>query len=241
MTRLSSKQIIKLADGFIRVLNLSASGGSNVVTTLITTALSTAGDNGVAVPLQVASNTAMGVVTNVTIPIFSNLTKRAIIDTAVADASSNEVYGKLTESGGVYTVSYFSLINGTETAYSFPSATAIDFLIPYRFDFERLPKNFAISYPIGDVNLPSVGSSPQASWFRESLNVTATNTISLLTKTPVSNTDVFLYVNGLEMPPYGGASADFSVTLKTITWNANNAGYNLATTDKVTVAYLTNQ
>lgn len=44
-------------------------------------------------------------------------------DTSFEDGSGNIVYGRLTESAGVWTLSYFVSISGVETAYSFSSAS----------------------------------------------------------------------------------------------------------------------
>jgi hypothetical protein len=42
---------------------------------------------------------------------------------AIFDGSGNKVYGRLTESSGVWTLSYYSNVAGTETAYSFAAPT----------------------------------------------------------------------------------------------------------------------
>lgn len=46
-------------------------------------------------------------------------------DDTYLDGSGNIVYGRLTESSGVWTLSYFTDISGTETAYSFGSASDV--------------------------------------------------------------------------------------------------------------------
>lgn len=226
--RLAASQIDRLFDGFVRLLNFTANGLSGNITTAITLALSSAGNGGVSVPLQVAVS-GVGVITNVTVPIFDNALKKPL-----RNADNNEVYGKITESNGDFTLSFFSLnATGTETAYTFSSATPIDFLIVYRFDFFRVPNNFATAYPIGDINLPSTGTNTVAKWFTEKLPVTLPNTVSALTKTPTSNTNVFLHVNGKTENAFGGSGAAFSVNAKNITWNAANAGDLLTSYDVV--------
>lgn len=233
---LNSSQISKLFDSFIRITNFSASGSSNVVTTAISNSLTTAGEGGVSVPLQAATTSTLGVVTNATLPIFDNVTKRPLRESV----TNNEIYAKITEASGVYTASYFYLSAiGVETVFNFGSATSVDILFPYRFDFYRVPANFATAYPIGDINLPNVGSTNAAKWVTEKLNVTATNTVSALAKTPTANTNVFLIVNGKHENAFGGGSAAFSVATKTITWSAVNAGYSLLTTFDVVAFYET--
>lgn len=46
-------------------------------------------------------------------------------DDAIEDGSGNHVYGRLTESSGVWTLSYFVNLAGTETAYSFTGSNDI--------------------------------------------------------------------------------------------------------------------
>ena len=214
------------------VSGFSASGVDDVVTAVITTALSTAGRGGVSVPLQVSSSDSVGVITagdNRT-EIIASATKQRL-----SDANGNEVYGKLTETGGIYTLSYYSLINGVETAYTMPS-TSVDFFFNYCFDANRLPPNFAVALPTRIVNQdPTKGQS--ASQQIERLTVTALNTVSNLTKTPVSGSlqlIVFGIVHSLADSP-----TPFSVSGKSITWNAVNAGYDLETSDNVIAEYFT--
>lgn len=46
-------------------------------------------------------------------------------DDEIVDASGNVVYGRLTYATGVWTLSYYSLVSGTETTYSFGGSTSI--------------------------------------------------------------------------------------------------------------------
>ena len=52
------------------------------------------------------------------------------------DGSGNVVYGRLTEASGVWTLSYYVLISGTETAYSFGSASDVRYY--YQQLFSRI-------------------------------------------------------------------------------------------------------
>lgn len=54
----------------------------------------------------------------------------------VVDSSGNIVYGRLTKSGGVWTVTYYTLVAGIENPYSFP--TAVDLAWFYRELFNPL-------------------------------------------------------------------------------------------------------
>ncbi|MBD2437365.1 hypothetical protein [Nostoc sp. FACHB-110] len=227
---LKSKQITKLIDAAIGINGLTASGNSTTVTSQITSALSSAGDGGVSVPLQVATSTTIGVVisSSLILQILDATTKQVLVD-----GSGNEIYGKLTQSGGVYTLSYYSLVSGTETAYSF-SSTSIYFEFAYRFDFYRLPVSFALNKNVYDDYL----SPTAAKVYTEVLTVTGTNTLSNLTKTPSTTSNVLLFVNNAV---YSAIASDFSVSSKTITWSAAAAGFSLDTGDSVVAHYTTNE
>ncbi|MBW4666476.1 MAG: hypothetical protein KME60_03270 [Cyanomargarita calcarea GSE-NOS-MK-12-04C] len=230
---LKSSQIAALFDGFIRINNFNANANSSNITTAITTPLATAGRGGVSVPLQAATNTTIGVVTTgTTVALFLASSEKPALDNA-----GNKVYGRLTESSGVYTLNYFSNVAGVETAYTFASTT-IDFVIPYRFDFARLPSDFAIAFPINDINI-AAGGGVVARQFSEKLTVTATNTLSNLTFTPNFDYNISVEINGKVENSFGGGSASFSRNVKTLIWNQANAGYQILTTDDVVARYTT--
>lgn len=232
-----AKQIEKNLSAYVRVGAFSATGTDDVVTTPITTALNTAGDGGVSVPLQ--PSTAVGTIGVITtspnnrVEIYNATTKEKI-----NDASGDEVYGRLTHSGGVYTLSYFTLpSSGTETAYNFASSTSIDFEFSYRFDFGRYPTDGAIA-----VRARNVSDDPAAGGGRtvvEQLTVTGQNAIANLTFTPTTTANVLLIVNRAVYETLGTAA--FSVSGRTITWSAANAGFNIETTDRVIASYTTNE
>lgn len=229
MSQIKAKQLTKLFSGYVRVNAFTASGSSIVVTTPVTTALSTAGEGSVAVPLQVATSSSIGVITSSPVnrvEIFSNATKQKLISVA-----KDEVYGRLTESSNVYTLSFYTNISGTETAYTL-SSTSIDFEFAYRFDFYRVPSDFAISTNARNVSDDPIGTG-QAT-VSELLTVTALNTLSALTNTPLGA--VTLLVNGLAEVSVGSPTP-FTVSGTAITWNATNATYSLETTDQVIAIY----
>lgn len=233
MTQIAAKQIVKIQAAPIRVggLSVASSATSTVVTTPITTALSTAAD-GSAVPLQASSSNGLGVITtgvNNRCEIYNATSRDKILA-----ANGEEVYGRLTESAGVYTLSYFTLPNtGTETSYTFPAAATIDFEFSYRFDFARLPIDALISMSTRNVSNDAIGASGIP--FAEQVTVTATNTLAQLTRTPTAASTLELTVNGSPQD----SLADFSLAGRTITWNAGAAGFALATTDRVIARYFT--
>lgn len=231
------KQLTGVFAGFIRISAFTADGASDTVTSAITTALSTAGRGGVAVPLQASSGEdSVGVVVtgDNRVEIYDAATKQK-----VKDASGNEVYGRITHSGGVYTLTYYSLVSGTETAYTSFSSTSIDFEFLYRFDLYRLPSGFATGVKSRNVSDDPAGTGGTV--YREQLTPTGTNALPDLTKTPTSSSVLLLYVNGVAIDSFGSGSAPFSLSGKTITWSATNAGFTLETTDRVIASYFTNE
>lgn len=56
-----------------------------------------------------------------------------------------DVYGRITEAGGVYTLSYFYDDNGVETAFTMPTDVGIDILYPESVDFSDLPFNAIVN------------------------------------------------------------------------------------------------
>lgn len=240
MSLIQPKQIDKIQAAPIRLNGKTVTNGSGsvLITTELTTALNTAGNGGVAVPLQVSADVhTIGLitsgVTNMTL-LWATTSGEKLID-----AGGNELYGRLTESGGVYTLTFYSLIAGVETAYSFTADTDIDFVVHYRFDFERLPADHGVSVRSNFVNQDPGAAGGGASLLTELRNPTGTNTLPDLTKTPDSNSNVLLLVNGVVETTHGNAA--FSVSGKTLTWNAANAGYTLETTDVVVAQYTTNE
>ena len=226
-TLVHNSQIDQLLYAYVRVNGFTASSTSTNATTAITTAVSTAGKGGVAVPLQVASASAVGVITTGSdnrVEIYDATTKQKISD------DSNEVYGRITESAGVYTLSYYTLVAGVETASTV--AQSIDFEFIYNFDFGRLPINALTA--VKARNISDDPSSSSGSLFDEVLTVTALNTVSDLTKTPTGT--VKLFVNGQAV---SSLTTAFTVVGKAITWNATNSGYALRTTFEVIASYNT--
>jgi hypothetical protein len=67
-----------------------------------------------------ASSVVKGVVTNAP---YNKIILRELDGTEVIDSLGNEVYGRLTFSASVWTLSYFSFVSGLETAYSFAVST----------------------------------------------------------------------------------------------------------------------
>lgn len=91
--------------------DINVIGGSEIVTTEMTGKSVSAG------------STQLGVVTNTPYnKVILREASGAGSGTAFVDGSGNEVYGRITESAGVWTLTFYVDLSGTETAYSFGSA-----------------------------------------------------------------------------------------------------------------------
>ena len=226
---LQAKQIEKYLMGTMAISSFSATGISDVVTTQVTAA---AGSD--SVPVQVGSATTEGFITtgaNNKALIFDSTTKEAI-----DDGSGNEIYGRLTEAAGVYTLTYFSIQSGTETSVDISKVT-LDLTINYNYSFKNLPNDVYVR-----IKATFVGEDPDKAAGRsirnEKLTVTGTNTFAAptLAYTPIANS-VAIAVNGKVETE--GASEAFTRSGKDLTWDATDAKYTLATTDDVVAHYNT--
>lgn len=133
-----AKQIDKITEQYIKIPAFTANGSSDDITSALTSVLTTAGAGGISVPLQIGSTTSEGVNTSAIVNILKNSSNRNVLDTG-----SSIVYGKLTVTSGVYTLTYFSTnaYDDTEGTHSFPTSTTIDIYIKYFFTFGALPNN----------------------------------------------------------------------------------------------------
>ena len=229
MTRLKPKQIDDNQISRMGVVNFAGVGASNVVTAEITSAASA---DGVSVLASSGVKASPGF--SVTPGVNKSLLFDASSKEAIVDDSGNEVFGRLTQAAGIYTLSYFSIIAGVETSYVLP-ATPIDFYVSYNY----LAKDFPYDANIR-VTAVQVGEDPSGKTGRtirnEKVTVTATNTLADIARTPLINS-ISLYVRGKSETE--GASESFTISGKTITWIPAQAEYDLETTDDVTVHYNT--
>jgi hypothetical protein len=79
------------------------------------------------------SSSTQGVVVN---SPYNKTFIRNSSDDKIFDGLGNEVFGRLSESSGTWTLSFFSLVSGTETAYSFAIATDLKWF--YQKLFKRI-------------------------------------------------------------------------------------------------------
>lgn len=236
---IKSKQIEKILAGSIEIANFPSLAASSAnATSVITTALSTAGDGGVAVPLQPSTGGGVqGVVTSgdTNIALVLDNASKTPID---ATGQNNEVYARMTEVAGVYTISYFYLDNaGVETAHTFSSSTPIDFIFNYRYTFTNFPSDAVVSVQSTQINQDpkTVGTKIQ----QEQLTVTATNTLSALTQTPTAAIELKLLINGVWYHSGGGQPVGLSGNIPTWTPGAFDPqdAFDIVTNDEVYAYY----
>lgn len=228
MSKFDKKQINKFLASWVTLASVTVASANNVnVTTPLTTALGSAGDTGAAVPLQVGSSTQMGVITsgNNAVPVWDATTLLPII------VGGNEVYARITFSSPNYIVSFYTEVNGVETATSINQSVKL--LIPYKFDFANYPQDSIIANEDA-----SPGGAPGASGIaiNEAITVTGNNTFAALGHTPIDPTTCRLTVNGQVLYP----TTNFTVTGTALTVagaqiTAN--GYDITTTDTVVLTY----
>jgi len=228
MAGIKSKQIDRFDDAFIAVTGLTVSSAdSDIVTADLTTAATTAARDNGTVPVQAATLVAEGFVT-------SGEWNKVVIQGAdgggMESADGTEVYGRLTEAGGVFTLSYFYLdAAGTETPFTM-AAQDVSAYFPYRFKFANLPRSALLGLKFSDVN--SIGASQMLA--EVLITPTATNTLPDLPVTPTGIVTYAVNGQGIDELPGGGVSRVGNV----LTWSAVNAGYDVETTDRVTAKYV---
>ena len=230
--RLEPKQINKLIDsnGGVASFTTTAAAVSDDVTTEVQAVLT-----GLWIPELVATTTVAWVITswNNRVEIYDSTTKEKI-----DDGAGNEVYGRMTGGVGAWTLSYYSLVAGVETAYT-EDASDIDFDFGIRFMFKDLPTNAirAVKQKVNDDI-----SSSNGYMHAEDVTIAVQNTVPDVTFQPASTATFRLVVNGkVEDTLWSSASVTASAANKTVAWSAANAGYNLDTTDEVTAIYLTKE
>ena len=236
---IQKKQIdwVSSAPVLVQGFTTTAASTDNVTAT-ITTALSSAGRNGVAVPLQISSDEdSQGVITLgdfARIEIWDATNQ----DKIAGDTDNNEVYGRLTESTGTYTLSYYFLTDtGVETAYTFASPTDINFSFNYRFCAYNIPADAAIGLTSRQISQDPGGNRQKVR--KERLTVSATNTLSNLSLPIADGTQLELIVNGVTY--YNSTGEPVTLTGQTPGWNpaafGTDKAWDILTSDSVFAVY----
>lgn len=210
----------------------SAGGASDNVSTALATLLSTCTRQGAALPAQSAVLTsgseAEGVITSTPL---NKVAIRGANDQHIVDANGNDVYGRITLAGAVWTVTYYSMAGGTETAYTgIAAGTALTMLMPCLFQLFHYP--YSADLMVEDLSVDSelglVGKRP----FAANLAITTANTVPNLPQAAVG--EVHLVINGINYSSLDTNPA-FIVSGNAVTWSAANS-FTLAVGSNV-VAY----
>lgn len=151
------------------------------------------------------------------------------------EVHGSSVFARLTEAANVWTLSFFSLVAGVETAFDFTTHT----LVGQNFDFK-----YYESVQFGDLpptNVVTVGESIDVSSGQSALThqyVVDHPTISAngqtaitLSQTPKDTNDVVLIVNGIQCT----LTTDYTISGTTLTWL--DTDFTLETTDEVRIEY----
>lgn len=137
MTRAQKKQINNNKIANMIVTSFAATGNNDIVTPELVTA--TAVDNVTVIP-------STGVESSLGFLVTTPDNKLKIIDSTskslVGDLNSNEIFGRLTEAAGVYTLTYFSIQSGIETAVSI--TRTVDFFPCYNYALKDFPFNAGV-------------------------------------------------------------------------------------------------
>jgi hypothetical protein len=160
------------------------------------------------------SNVAGVVVNN---PQNKVIIRNSATDNLYSDGSGNTVYGRITNSGSTWTLSYYTEVTGVETAYTFGTSSGIRFyyqlLSPILYAFNS-PYDI-LSYIIANLGSGSGGSGGGTAYAETPTGViNASNTSFTLSHTPGSQAGTFLFFDG-------GIYPDnlWSLTGSTITFN----------------------
>ncbi len=207
------------AESFQLATNFATAGGTSDNITAVLGSLATADNVSVAVANETAGSQSMGYVLGKEVSIWDTSSKSPF-----TDGNGNEVYGRITKPAANYILSYYSLVSGVETAYTMPvkniDFTAIYFFNDLKFPVDAFTRVKAIE--VGDD--PATRSADQS----ELLSVTATNTLSALSKTPITGAKVSLNVNGVIYDTVNGGIT-VSGTAVTWTFTAANGGFDITT------------
>ena len=190
------------------------------------------------------SNSAAGVFTtnpNNKVFLRESDTGKAVVSGSGMTAKS--VFGRLTESAGTWTLSFFTLIAGIETAYDFSA----DYdggahpLAGDNFDFRwcesvqiKDSAPTAIVYAGEGIDEFDPSSPTNHQHIVETIAVTSNGQTGFaLSQTPKDATDVVMTVNGVRYEY--GAGKDYTIAGSTVTWL--DVDFTMATTDEVIFTY----
>lgn len=182
------------------------------------------------------TNTTAGVYT--TAPNNKIFLRESATGKPLADVSNDvSVFGRLTESSGTWTLNFYSLIAGVETAFDFTGHPKAGENFDFRWcESVQLADSAptAIVYAGEGIDEFDPSSPTNHNHVQETIPVlTNGQTGFALSQTPKDPADVRMSVNGVVYE--NGALKDFSVAGSTATWR--DMDFTLDTTDEVIFEY----
>ena len=214
-------QLGSFKGGFLALSGFSTAGGaSDTVSTPLATLAATATRSGGSLPTQAANlnpgSEATGFVTGAPL---NKVEIRTASGLHIQDTNGFDVYGRLTVVGSTWTMTYYSLAGGTETAFTgMAASTMLTFLLPAFFKLNDYP--YSADYVVADISLDSdvsqIGKRPTS----QALSIVTTNAVPNLSQTPVG--ELTLRVNGIGHSTLDVASA-VSYSGTSVTWVPANA------------------
>ena len=226
-----AKTIEKLLLSYIYLNGVTIASSTAVITAAATTALATGSTLGTSVPVQPSdeANGTDGIFTGtMRLPVVDNSTLEGLTD----DTTNNEVFGRVVEASGVYTLNLHTLTDAGVEQAAVVADGDITVGLPYLFKFVDFPSDAAVRFSAHQVGQDSAASGGRIA--RELVAVSALNTLAALSQTPFDLTLVSCNIDGHLEDIAGGA---FSVVGTAVTWLPVVAEYPLETTDKVIVGY----
>ncbi len=207
-----------------------------LVTTELTTAALTAGNNGTAV--DNVPSTAFDVAGwSVSAPQnYVYLSDDTNLD-AIPDANDKDVFARITESAGVYTIRYLSLVAGVEVPYAFTAAETIIFTTFYNNEFDDLPYDMMTRIPNVRLLEDPAGGGVSSFAEGESNTVTGDDTFSALANTPLAGAKVTLIINSETYVEDLHFTRSGTALTWTFTKGSPNFGFTVKTTDDVSAYY----
>jgi len=157
---------------------------------------------------------------------------------ALEDDSQRQVFGRLTEAGSVWTLSFFVLIAGSETAFDFTGHTEVGNDFEYTY-FESIQIGNSLPTSIVNLfeNIDEINASSPLSHQHliEVKTIVSQNTIPNLAQVPKDVNDVKIAVN--EMLYVAGTH--LTVVGQVVTWDfdSGSGGFDIETTDEVIAVY----
>lgn len=153
--------------------------------------------------------------------------------------NGNSVFGRLTEVSGVWTLSYFSLVAGTETVFDFTGHPDAGANINFRWCEVVQAANYKPTSVVSageGIDQYDASSAASHQHINDIITITTNGQTALtLSQTPKDGADVVLIVNSATY----NSPESFTVSGTTVTWvaTASSGGFDLETTDKVVAQY----